>query len=279
MKKSNRRNRIFLQNINFYFSLFFFLLFSIFSRSALGEQKWKLIENKEMGSINACAPLLSFSLKKESNTQIEEAKVKGLIFEEKDFLLTLIDVPSGKNSLFQSIIETSSLAGINGGYFKADRTPLGLLVKQGRIIHPQERANILSGFLVSTKRKISLLRVGEPTSEEAGDILQAGPFLLDQAYPVKGLDTKKSAYRSFVATTGNGTWMIGIISPVTLQEASQILYVVSKKYMIPHFHQPFTRALNLDGGSSCSFMAKTEPTPFFFREDVCVRNFLGLEKK
>ncbi|MFZ4116775.1 MAG: phosphodiester glycosidase family protein [Chthoniobacterales bacterium] len=240
---------------------------------------WKFTKSRELGTIAPSAILHSFSFKKGTGVEVEKAEINALAFQEKDFLLTVLDHPLENKSLREATQEACCMAGINGGYFQPDGAPLGLLMHAGKMIHPQERAAILSGFFVRTPHGMTLLRVGEIIPSDAIEILQAGPFLLDRSRPIHGLESTKKAYRSFVATNGNGLWIIGIISPVTLAEASHILGILHTKYISGMATRPLTRALNLDGGSSSSLLATTKPTPFSFREYVCVRNFLGLQNK
>lgn len=220
--------------------------------------------------------LVSFSF--ETSTS-EQAEVQALIFEEKDFSLFVVDQPLQDQSLLEMMQKTSCVAGINGGYFQPDGTPLGLLVHYGKMIHPQQRGSILSGFFVSSPEKMTILRVGEEIPASAREVLQAGPFLLDHERPIIGLESTKKAYRSFLATSDQGMWVMGIISPVTLDEASHILDALSGVLSEEKKEKKLTRALNLDGGSSSSLWAKTTLVPFSFRSDVCVRNYLGIKEK
>lgn len=257
----------------FLITLLFALLTTTSLFAAPEYTSWHLLKNNELGRIPPSGVLRSFSLEDRTHRQ---ANIWALIFQEKDFSMIVVDKPMQDKSLLEATEEASCVAGINGGYFQLNGTPLGLLLREGQIIHPQQRSNILSGFFVSTTHGMSILRLGEIIPSDAMHILQAGPFLLDQAQPVTGLESTKKANRSFLATNGQGVWMIGIISPVTLSEASHILNALGSP-LLPG--KKITRALNLDGGSSSSFWAGTKPTPFSFRTDVCVRNYLGVKVK
>ncbi len=233
-------------------------------------------EISELRTIEPSGILVSFSFETPTS---EQAEVQALIFEEKDFSLLVVDQPLQDQSLLEMMQKTSCVAGINGGYFQPDGTPLGLLVHYGKMIHPQQRGSILSGFFVSSPEKMTILRLGEEIPASAREVLQAGPFLLDHARPVIGLESTKKACRSFLATSDQGMWVMGIISPVTLDQASHILDALSGVLSEEKKEKKLTRALNLDGGSSSSFWAKTTLVPFSFRSDVCVRNYLGVKEK
>ena len=91
-----------------------------------------------------------------------------------------MDNPEGAFDLGSAAAKRGALAAVNGGYFHPDRTPLGLLVRQGATIHSLERAKLLSGLVVVTKDRIALLRVAEfKASANVREALQAGPFLVD----------------------------------------------------------------------------------------------------
>jgi hypothetical protein len=242
---------------------------------ANSENMWSLISQRDLGKINPSAVLHSYSFKNGTEEQVE---INALFFQEKDFSLIVMDHPLQNKSLLEAIEEASCIAGVNGGYFQLDGTPLGLLVHRGKTIHPLQHAGILSGLFVNTPHGMSLLRVGEAIPTDATEVLQAGPFLFDHGHPVIGLESTKKAYRTFLATNGQGLWMMGVISPVTLAEGAQILFTLHTT-PIPGLTTKFlTRALNLDGGSSSALWADTKPVPFSFRTDVCVRDFLGLTR-
>jgi hypothetical protein len=243
---------------------------------ATSETTWTLLSNREFGTINPSAVLRSFSFK---NGVEEDVEMNALIFQEKDFSLIVMDHPLQNKSLLEAVREASCSAGVNGGYFQLSGTPLGLLMHHGTMIHSLQHAGILSGLFVNTPHGMSLLRTGEPIPPDATEVLQAGPFLFDHGHPVIGLESTKKAYRTFLATNGQGVWMMGVISPVTLAEAAQILFTL-RSTPIPGLTTKFlTRALNLDGGSSSGLWADTKPVSFSFRTDVCVRDFLGLKVK
>ena len=82
-----------------------------------------------------------------------------------------------------------ALAGVNGGYFKPDQTPLGLVMSRGVVLHPMENAKILTGVLSVTERGATLLRTGEfKPSGRVREALQSGPFLVDHGAAVAGFN-------------------------------------------------------------------------------------------
>jgi hypothetical protein len=192
-------------------------------------------------------------------------------FDAKKHTFAVMDDPAKSFDIASAAKKRGALAAVNGGYFHPDRTPLGLVVRQGVALHPLEHANLLSGLVAVTRERIALLRIGEFKSSPAlREALQAGPFLVDGGKAVGGLNAERRAERTFVFTQGGEHWGLGICGAVTLAEMGEILATPD---MLPG--GKITRALNLDGGSSTGLWVATEP-PFYRREGKDVRNFLGI---
>ncbi len=200
-----------------------------------------------------------------------------VIFRPNRFNLRVIDDPSGKyTNLRQAMESIDAVAGINGGYFHQDFTPLGLVVSAGKVLHPQEKASLLSGLLVSSARNLLLVRTEEfrlgKTTLEA---LQAGPFLVDGGTAVPGLNATKTARRTAIATLADGRWALVSLSPLTLAEAGAIL---AGDALWPGIEAE--RVLNLDGGSSTGFYlaapAASGDKPLYLAEFGRVRNYVAL---
>jgi uncharacterized protein YigE (DUF2233 family) len=204
------------------------------------------------------------------------AIVTAVVFQEDTYELQVIDNPERDKTLEHVMQERHLLAGINGAYFHPDGRPLGLMISQGKMVHGQENARLLSGFLFIERSRLQLLRSREKIPQAAVGALQAGPFLIDHQLPVVGLEATRTARRTFVATDGHGRWIIGVISPVTIDQAASILLAASPIFFST---PPIERALNLDGGSSSALWVARSPEPFSQQEIGMVRNFLGLTIK
>lgn len=270
---------------NFSVRFFYGIFLGVFLIAPLqgASQQWHVTKTKDLGTLSGEAVLRSVTVEKletpEKSYQkslCEEARIDALVFSSAAFRLQLLDSPERNKKLAQVMEGSDFLAGVNAGYFHPNGTPLGLVILQGKEIHPQEKAKLLSGFLVITHDTFSLLRVGEKLPAHINDVLQAGPFLMDHRTTVLGLETTRIARRSFLATDNHNHWIMGVISPVTLAEASQILLAAS-----PAFFKTtkIERALNLDGGSSSALWVDLKPIPFSQEEFGYVRNFLGLNVK
>ena len=189
----------------------------------------------------------------------------------KTHTLAVMDNPAGDFSLATAALKRGAVAAVNGGYFHPDRTPLGLVVRQGAVLHPVERAKLLSGLVVATRDRVWLPRAGEfALSPAVREALQAGPFLVDGGKPVAGLNAVRTAARTVVFTDAAGRCGFVVCKSVTLAEMAAILATAD---IFPR--GKITRALNLDGGSSTGLWVKGEPA-FHLREGKEVRNYLGI---
>lgn len=185
----------------------------------------------------------------------------------------------GRLDLGSAMRGAGCVAGVNGGYFHPDFQPLGLVVSDGRVVHPIERAPLLSGvFLVGADGRPALLRAEEYRARAAKEkapprqALQAGPFLVDKGAPVAGLNATRAARRTVVLTDGAGRWALVSTSALTLAETGALL---SRPGVVPDgLH--VRRALNFDGGSSTGLWIAADPEPYYQREFSTVRNFLGI---
>lgn len=185
--------------------------------------------------------------------------------------LRVLDSPSpGVSTLAGVMARVDALAGVNGGYFHRDLTPIGLVVSDGQTLHPLETAKLLSGLVIvrgasaPTIIRTAAYNKGKPPTQA----LQSGPMLLEDGKPVAGLHADKIARRTFVATSPDGRFAIGYITSVTLADAARIL-------ALPGVLGSWGKvdALNLDGGSSTAFWSATGTVLPGFKK---ARNFLAV---
>ena len=247
---------------------------------AVYDKVWYVVSKKEQTVLSGGALFKSVALRRASARKYvnsdDRVTIAAIVFQESAYQLQVIDNPLRDKKLAQVMSEQHFLAGVNGAYFHPDGKPLGLMISQGKIIHAQETARLLSGFVVMAGEKLQLLRVGESLPAGATEALQAGPFLIDHGSPVAGLEATRLARRTFVATDGHGLWMMGVISPVTLADAARVLLAAAPRFFPTH---SIKRALNLDGGSSSALWAALTPEPFSQSEMGTVRNFVGMKLK
>lgn len=156
-------------------------------------------------------------------------------------------------SLESAMRRNSCVAGVNGGYFAADskHTPLGLSRHESLSISPFASGRFtVVGTLFDTGSNIHLVRSAALRTPVRAmrEAIQGGPFLVDNFRIMPGLEHKRKALRTFVATDGQGTWCIAVTSPLSLHELASIL---TSPNSMGAFRPKY--ALNLDGGSSCAF--------------------------
>ena len=205
----------------------------------------------------------------------ENAAVDLAIFSAKSCTLRVIDNPTGE-TLSDTMPREKCAAGVNGGYFRPDFAPIGLLISNGKIVAPLQRARLITGVLSASARGVQILRVREfSRREEISAAVQCGPFLVDHYELVRGLDDSTAARRTFAATGMNDRALLGVCSEISLAKLAAILATtrLGDDFKIQ-------RALNLDGGSSSAFwFAGENGSAFSIRERKPVRDFVGIVPK
>ncbi|HXM32024.1 MAG TPA: phosphodiester glycosidase family protein [Chthoniobacterales bacterium] len=204
----------------------------------------------------------------------EQATLDIAIFSAKSATVRVIDNPAGED-LAGVMQREHCLAGVNGGYFDPADAPVGLLISDGKIIAPLRKAKLLSGVLVVANGRVQLFRTAEYSPKrKAIAALQCGPFLVDRAQPVPGLNDIRGARRTFILTDGSDRAALGFCSEATLAQLGKIL---ATRGLAPNFK--VQRALNLDGGSSSAFWFAGERGPFSISEQKTVRDFVAVVPK
>ncbi len=194
------------------------------------------------------------------------------IFSARNATLRVIDNPEANDSLGAAMPRERCLAGVNGGYFSPEFTPIGLMISDGHLIAPQQKARLLSGVVSAARDRVLVQRAAEFSMKVRPlNARQCGPFLLDRGQAVPGLNDERSARRTFVATSSSGDRAaIGYCSYVTLAQLAAVLALPELKLQ---------RAMNLDGGSSSGFWFAGEDGVVSIREQKTVRDFLGVVAK
>lgn len=206
----------------------------------------------------------------EDSSSGDRASLELAIFSTKTCRLRIVDRASEpRMDLDDAMADGNFLAAVNGGYFDPEYRPIGLRIVDGKMITPLQKARLLSGVLSSAGKKIQILRVSEFSLIQKPDTaVECGPMVVDLGKSVRGLESTRSARRTFAAVGGDKA-ALGFCSDVTLAELSNILAVVS----VPEFK--IQRALNLDGGSSSAFWFKrASGNPFSISELKPVRDFV-----
>jgi uncharacterized protein YigE (DUF2233 family) len=208
----------------------------------------------------------------EDSNSGDRASLELAVFSTKSCRLKIVDqVAEPRSDLDEIMASGNFLAAVNGGYFDPEYRPIGLLIVDGKVIAPLQKARLLSGVLSSTGKKVQISRVSEFLQSQKPDTaVECGPMIVDLGKSVRGLESTKGARRTFAAVGGDKA-ALGFCSDVTLADLSNILAIIS----IPEFK--IQRALNLDGGSSSAFWFKRAGgNPFSIAELKPVRDFVAV---
>jgi exopolysaccharide biosynthesis protein len=205
-----------------------------------------------------------------------EAEVQVVYFAPGDVQLEVVTNLDGNIQGVRDAVESSgSFAGINGGYFEPNLDPIGLLISNNKVVHPAQKAKLLSGIFFVKNGHPELSR----TSEFSGirgvqQAIQCGPFLVDGGRTVDGLNYLRVAPRTFIFTCGPSVWGFGICRSVTLKEMGDIL---AHADVIPRHR--IIRALNFDGGSSTTLYLRLDGRAIFSEGRSAVSNYLVVHLK
>jgi hypothetical protein len=206
----------------------------------------------------------------------DRASLELAVFSTKTCRLRVIDQPTEPRVDLEEMVNRGKfLAAVNGGYFDPDYKPIGLLVVDGAIIAPFQKARLLSGVLSASAKKVQISRVAEFSMAQKPDAaVECGPMVVDLGKSVRGLESTRAARRTFAAVGAGDKAALGFCSEVTLADLSNILASIS----IPDFK--IQRALNLDGGSSSAFWFKrANGGAFSIAEQKPVRDFVAIVPK
>jgi len=205
-----------------------------------------------------------------------EVRVWVAEFKESEAAMKIVDQGNSARerkyeSLKVAMEKTGAIAGCNGGFFQKDFQPLGLSICDGVRIGKFSTSKLLSGVLFSKGGRISIVRRDAFRDDKTIDqLLQAGPMLVEDGQPVKGLHSDKQRARTVIFTDGKDHWAIALLRNASLFEVGEMLAQsgVLVKWKIQ-------TALNLDGGTSSGFWKKG----LYSSEWKRVRNFLAIVPK
>ena len=203
----------------------------------------------------------------------DRASLELAVFSTKSCRLRIIDQPNEPRVDLEEVMDRGNfLAGVNGGYFDPDYKPIGLLIVDGTMIAPLQKARLLSGVLSASAKKVQISRVAEfSIAQKPEAAVESGPMIVDLGKSVRGLESTRGARRTFAAVGAGDKAALGFCSDVTLADLSNILASIS----IPDFK--IQRALNLDGGSSSAFWFKrANRSAFSISEEKPVRDFVAI---
>ncbi len=207
-------------------------------------------------------------------TVANNVELQFVMFDSRSYALQVIDQPedwSGGGKITECLRKAGAIAGVNGGFFTPQFTPMGHMIANGHKTGAWQQNKLLTGaFVVDAQPR--LLWNAEVNRSSARELVQAGPRLVDAGRAVPNLERSKHTTRTFIATDGEHRWLFGIARSTSLGELAAIL---ATPHLLPGFH--IQRALNLDGGHSSALYYRTadgheHSDPGW----STVRNYLGI---
>lgn len=169
-------------------------------------------------------------------------------------------------------------AGVNGGPFDPQGEPVGLFIADGKAIGVALSPDAIpSGVLWEEEGKIGISPSRDYNFKGtlASQLLQVGPFLIQDGAVTEGLQASRYHRRTLILTDGADLWAIAYVPGATLDGLAKAL---AKPGAFPAFRPKI--ALNLDGGSSSGMWIRRENgQQFYLREISRVRNCLVIVPK
>ncbi len=210
------------------------------------------------------------------NATLSGIPVTAVVFDSRTHRLAIADQPGGPGSRWADAAaagrDLGGIAAVNGGFFTPEGKPLGLVASGGKKTGSLNRASSLGAGLFVGGSSPALLRREQGSG--ASEILQSGPFLVENGRAIAGLSLDSSTARTFIGWDGGSGWFIARTGSCSLAGLGQALAGAD-------FGGVNARTvLNLDGGrSSDQWVSSTvaggpvSQRPFWNKP---VRNFLVL---
>ncbi len=199
-------------------------------------------------------------------------------FDKRNFTFKIIDNGADEQAKYptmaDALTKNGCSAGCNGGFFLKGYALSGLMISGGESLGKWGTGSLLSGAVMTDfSQGAHLIRRAEYKPGTAMEVIQAGPFLVDQGTKVKGLSTANSRRRTFVLHDGQHLFAIGLSDSFTLDELGEIL-ALPDLFSETKIH----RALNLDGGTSSGIFYDRGPERVNVNVEPFkrVRNFVGI---
>jgi uncharacterized protein YigE (DUF2233 family) len=211
-----------------------------------------------------------------SSTTLSGIPITAVTFDSRSHQLVVADQPGGPGSQWPdahaAAASRNGLAAVNGGFFTPEGGPLGLVIAGGKRAGSMNRASSLGAGLFVDDGSPALVR--RESGGTGGELLQSGPFLLENGRAIAGLSPESSTARTFLGWDGACGWFIARSGPCSLADLAKALDGAEIGGISCHV------VLNLDGGRSSDLWAGSSlvggpisQRPFWNKP---VRNFLVL---
>jgi uncharacterized protein YigE (DUF2233 family) len=209
-------------------------------------------------------------------TTLSGISITAVTFDSRTLRLAIADQDGEPGSRWAdaeaAAKELGGIAAVNGGFFTPEGKPLGLVVSGGKKAGSLNRASSLGAGLFVGGSSPALLRREHSTN--ASEVLQSGPFLVENGRAISGLSQDGSTARTVIGWDGGHGWFIARTGACSLAKLGQALAGARIGGV------KVRTVLNLDGGrSSDLWVSSSVPggpvsqRPFWNKP---VRNFLVL---
>lgn len=212
-------------------------------------------------------------------TTLSGISITAVSFDSRNHRLVIADQADGPGSRWADAAaaarDLGGIAAVNAGFFTPEGKPLGLVVTGGKRISPVNSSSSLGAGLFIGGNSPTLHRRGHATS--APEVLQSGPFLVENGRVISGLSQDSSTARTILGWDGGSGWFIARTAACSLAGLGQALAGVQVGDV------KVRTVLNLDGGRSSDLWVASSiqggpisQRPFWNKP---VRNFLVLVPK
>lgn len=213
------------------------------------------------------------------NPELSGISITAVAFDSRSHRLVIADQPGGPGSVWPdaqtAAASRNGIAAVNGGFFTPEGAPLGLVIAAGKRAGGLNRASSLGAGLFVDDGSPALVR--RETGKTGGELLQSGPFLVENGRAISGLSPESSTARTFIGWDGASGWFIARSGACSLADLAKSLEGARVGGVSCRV------VLNLDGGRSSDLWAGSSldggpvtQRPFWNKP---VRNFLVLEKR
>jgi hypothetical protein len=209
-------------------------------------------------------------------TTLSGISITAVTFDSRTHRLAIADQEGGPGSRWAdaeaAAKELGGIAAVNAGFFTPGGKPLGLVVSGGKRAGSVNRASSLGAGMYIGGNSPALRR-----REHRGggsEVLQSGPFLVENGGVIPGLSQDSSTARTLIGWDGGSGWFIARTGGCSLAALGQALAGAKIGGVKAH------TVLNLDGGRSSDLWVSSSVSggPVSERPlwNKPVRNFLVL---
>lgn len=222
------------------------------------------------------------------NANIAGVDFTYLTFDARRHTLEVVDqgqIGGTYQTASQVTAATSALATINGGFFTPEGKPLGLVYHEGNKVGSVNSSSLGSGVIYvdqklptpTIARRETFQTWLSDSSFSPKEVLQTGPFLVEDSLAVNGLTGTDARIRSLIIWDGKHHFALAQCANISLPNLAAAL----AEQPLPDFN--IVVALNLDGGRSSDLNISSQVTggPINLRKwwNKPVRNYLILKKQ